>query len=157
LSPRAPGAASAPAMRSVSRLRSVPAGREGPSASAARTSARFVRDLAPGTVTSASTGPAATGAFQLLTCSVSPIAALAARGGCEDVGHVWTVLARLGSGTARGGARRGRPGHRSASGTVAGHGAARPPVQPRAHHTDQRAGRGGGCPARAGAPRHALG
>src|SRR5262245_14481200 len=58
----APSAASARAMRSASRLRSARRTVPGPSASAARSSARLVADLEPGTRTTASTGPEAGGA-----------------------------------------------------------------------------------------------
>ena len=61
---RVPSAVSAPIIRSVSRLRNVPLSRAGASASAARTRARLVSDLDPGTGTTASTGVPATGAFQ---------------------------------------------------------------------------------------------
>ncbi|SLJ30146.1 Uncharacterised protein [Mycobacteroides abscessus subsp. abscessus] len=51
-------------MRSVSRLRSAPVMVEGPSASAARISARLVIDLDPGRVTVACTGTSTWGAGQ---------------------------------------------------------------------------------------------
>lgn len=69
-STRIPRAASASSMRSVSRLRSVPERVDGPSAWAARTSARLVIDLLPGSVTVARNGPGASGAFHTVTQTV---------------------------------------------------------------------------------------
>jgi hypothetical protein len=59
-----PRAASAPAIRSVSLARSGRVMALGPSASAARTSARLVMDFEPGSVTLARTGRSAAGARQ---------------------------------------------------------------------------------------------
>ncbi len=64
VSTSAPSPTSAEAMSSVSRERSARRTTLGPSASAARTRARLVRDLLPGSETTASTGPAAVGAGQ---------------------------------------------------------------------------------------------
>ena len=62
VSTRAPSAVSAAAIRVVSRERSARRTTDGPSARAASTSARLVRDLLPGSETTASTGPRARGA-----------------------------------------------------------------------------------------------
>src|SRR4051794_33450040 len=63
-STRTPRARGAPAMSSVSRARSGATSRLGSSASAARTSRRFVSDFEPGSVTVARTGPSTRGAGQ---------------------------------------------------------------------------------------------
>ena len=74
-------ARSASTMSPVSRARSGPRIRLGPSARAAITAARLVNDFDPGSVTTASTGPCATGAGQ--RSSVTASVSRSARGECR--------------------------------------------------------------------------